>query len=121
MYTLEYEARCIFGRVSNKSKSVEKLCGQWQPVEIHTELIKLAEEATTQAKYRKDEGERYNEKDTRIEVEAKKEKRVCMCAPNQRFASNHQVLSPPHYLYSSPISSMSRSWNPLSGMFCYPS
>jgi hypothetical protein len=62
-----------------------------------------------------------NKKDTKVEVEAKKEKRVHRCAPNQQFASNHQVLSPPHYLYSSPLSSMSMSLNPLSGMFCYPS
>lgn len=46
----------------------------------------------------------HSEKDAKVELKAKNEKGVGRRAPNQWFASNHQVLSLPHYLYSSPIS-----------------
>ena len=42
----------------------------------------------------------HNEKDANVEVKAKKEKGARRRAPNQRSASNHQVLSPPHLLKS---------------------
>ncbi len=64
----------------------------------------------------------HSEKDAKVELKAKNEKGVGRRAPNQWFASNHQVLSLPHYLYSSPISpTMPISWNPFSGMYDYPS
>uniref|UniRef100_A0A0E0E2E5 Uncharacterized protein n=1 Tax=Oryza meridionalis TaxID=40149 RepID=A0A0E0E2E5_9ORYZ len=62
-----------------------------------------------------------NEKDVKREVEAKKEKGVRRHAPNQRFASNRQVLSPPHYSYSSLMPPIPMSWNQFSGMYGYPS
>uniref|UniRef100_A0A0E0D2N4 Uncharacterized protein n=1 Tax=Oryza meridionalis TaxID=40149 RepID=A0A0E0D2N4_9ORYZ len=63
----------------------------------------------------------HNEKDAKVEVKARKEKGARRRAPNQRSASNHQVIWPLHYLYSSPISPMPMSWNPFSGMYDYPS
>nr|ABB46899.1 hypothetical protein LOC_Os10g09180 [Oryza sativa Japonica Group] len=55
-----------------------------------------------------------NETDVKVGVGAKNEKGVKRCAPNQRFASNHQVLSPPYYTYSSPMPPIPMSWNQFS-------
>uniref|UniRef100_A0A0D3HAC2 DUF3741 domain-containing protein n=1 Tax=Oryza barthii TaxID=65489 RepID=A0A0D3HAC2_9ORYZ len=57
----------------------------------------------------------HNEKDVKREVEAKEEKGVRRHAPNQWFASNRQVLSPPHYSYSSLMPPITISWNQFSG------
>uniref|UniRef100_A0A0D9YM74 Uncharacterized protein n=1 Tax=Oryza glumipatula TaxID=40148 RepID=A0A0D9YM74_9ORYZ len=57
-----------------------------------------------------------NKTDVKVEVEAKNEKVVRRCVPNQRFASDHQVLLPPYYIYSSPMQPMHMSWNQFSGM-----
>ena len=62
-----------------------------------------------------------NEKDVKREVDAKREKGVRRHAPNQWFASNHQVISPPHYSYFSLMPPIPMSWNQFSGMFGYPS
>jgi hypothetical protein len=62
-----------------------------------------------------------NETYVKVEVEANNKKGVRRHAPSQWFASNHQVLSQPHYLYSSPILPMPMLWNPFSGMSSYPS
>uniref|UniRef100_A0A0E0D2M1 Uncharacterized protein n=1 Tax=Oryza meridionalis TaxID=40149 RepID=A0A0E0D2M1_9ORYZ len=56
-----------------------------------------------------------NETYIKVEVGAKNEKGVRRCAANQRFASNHQVLSPPYYTYSSPMPPIPMSWNQFSG------
>ncbi|KAF2940055.1 hypothetical protein DAI22_03g241900 [Oryza sativa Japonica Group] len=63
----------------------------------------------------------HNEKDVKREVEAKEEKGVQRHAPNQWFVSNRQVLSPPHYSYSSLMPPIPMSWNQFSGMYDYPS
>ena len=63
----------------------------------------------------------HNEKDIKREVEAKEEKGVQRHAPNQWFASNRQVISPPHYSYSSLTPPIPMSWNQFSGMYAYPS
>jgi hypothetical protein len=52
-----------------------------------------------------------NETYVKVEVEANNEKGVRRCAPNQRFASNHQVPSPPYYIYSSLMPLIPMSWN----------
>uniref|UniRef100_A0A0E0G110 Uncharacterized protein n=1 Tax=Oryza nivara TaxID=4536 RepID=A0A0E0G110_ORYNI len=57
-----------------------------------------------------------NKTDVKVKVEAKNEKVVRRCVPNQRFASDHQVLLPPYYIYSSPMQPMHMSWNQFSGM-----
>nr|AAT76318.1 hypothetical protein [Oryza sativa Japonica Group] len=58
----------------------------------------------------------HNEKDVKREVEAKEEKGVQRHAPNQWFVSNRQVLSPPHYSYSSLMPPIPMSWNQFSGI-----
>ncbi len=60
-----------------------------------------------------------NKTDVKVEVEAKNEKVVRRCVPNQRFASDHQVLLPPYYIYSSPMQPMHMSWNQFSATEAY--
>uniref|UniRef100_A0A0E0P4V6 Uncharacterized protein n=1 Tax=Oryza rufipogon TaxID=4529 RepID=A0A0E0P4V6_ORYRU len=62
-----------------------------------------------------------NEKDAKVEVEAKKVRRVRSHAPNQWFVSSHQVPLPPYCIYSSPMQPMHMSWIQFSGMYRYPS
>uniref|UniRef100_A0A0E0M0Y5 Uncharacterized protein n=1 Tax=Oryza punctata TaxID=4537 RepID=A0A0E0M0Y5_ORYPU len=94
--TGEDAAKGIFGRVSNRSESVEELGGQWHTSNWQKkQLHKLSAEKLRErgmAWVHKGSVQVRNEKYTKIIFEAKKEKGVKRCALNQRFVSNHHDL-----------------------------